>query len=387
MSDKLIKKGADYFKLPLDPRSNDDLAAEFQGKLADAIAKSFNKTEKVEPEVKKEEKEKQVLNEKLRKIEKKWDEYVENANKLGVDPKVFCNQTCSHECFLDADKSTYEILTTCLINKCECFKPKLPKASNEVSLDALMALKKIIEEEEDKPKYENVTENKPTAGTPIVTGDATAAIKDKVGSVTIANAQEVGKEIDDFYNNAKHKAEDIWDKSKDAAKDAEDRIGKIAEKGKDKVDEIVDEVKKKTRKEAPGVQVLASTEPTAQEGATPTEAKECDLKCFKDCLELKKFVPYPVIQQCIEVRCHCVLDNTSEKLQYLVQSNALDVLSSPEIQTQRPSLFANFLLALFMLSIMMGAAFVLFKFIAEREGKRKYHSSDSYSEPMYERLA
>lgn len=80
----LIKRSQDYFDAPLDPRSSDEIAAEFQGKLADVIAETFNK---------KEAKEKKVLNKKLQKIEDKWNRYVENANKLGIDTQVFCNQT------------------------------------------------------------------------------------------------------------------------------------------------------------------------------------------------------------------------------------------------------------------------------------------------------
>jgi len=46
---------------------------------------------------KQQETEKQELNKKLAKIEQKWNEYVANANKIGIDPTVFCNQTCSHD--------------------------------------------------------------------------------------------------------------------------------------------------------------------------------------------------------------------------------------------------------------------------------------------------
>mmetsp|Transcript_39396 Transcript_39396/g.38941 ORF Transcript_39396/g.38941 Transcript_39396/m.38941 type:complete len:152 (+) Transcript_39396:300-755(+) len=87
-SDLLLKKQKEYFDLPLDNKTDDELAQEFAGKIADLV--THKDTEK-------QTKERQVLDKKLRKIERKWDEYAENAKNLGINATVFCNQTCSHD--------------------------------------------------------------------------------------------------------------------------------------------------------------------------------------------------------------------------------------------------------------------------------------------------
>jgi len=103
---KLLEISEDYFDLPLDPRDDSDLEEDFSGRLADIFDIKYKKEHA---------KEKKVLDKKLKKIERKWNEYAEKARKLGIDTTVFCNQTCSHDCFLEADQSSYEILTKCLI--------------------------------------------------------------------------------------------------------------------------------------------------------------------------------------------------------------------------------------------------------------------------------
>ena len=520
VTEDLLKKSDEYFKLPLDPRSNDELAADFQHKLTETVNEAFNKTEstevkkvekaddkkveepkveetkveekkveekKVDPkevlqlhkkEVIEKKKQEAKLNSKLEKIEKKWNDYVENANKLGVDPLVFCNQTCSHDCFLEANASTYDILTGCLINKCHCFQPDLPEASEKISFEALIALKNIILSEEERPGLEQATTAKSTGVGKIPTQMAVETEEEEYptseedreeareeaheakheareeAEEAEKSAEEAEQEVDEKAHEAKEKAEEHYKKAKEAARakheeakeaakeeyhkvkqdsdydktaketgekakswgknagekvkdaavDAKDKVAEIAEAGKQKVKEIADsfkgDPKEKRKTEVPptGQPPLEHDEGAVKSGdvvanntlaGNTTQTEECNLKCFRECLDLKKFVPYPVIQQCIEVRCHCTLDKTAQKLNELIQLNSLDTLGSSELNAQKPSVFFNFMLTLFILTLMGGAVYLLFKHILEKtKGKRFYSDSEmEYApEPGYERI-
>ena len=41
------------------------------------------------------------------------------------------------------------------------------------------------------------------------------------------------------------------------------------------------------------------------------EAYLCDLDCFKECLELKDFASYNVIETCVTQKCKCQVDSTA----------------------------------------------------------------------------
>lgn len=442
ISEDLLEKGEDYFKLPLDPRSGDELAVEFQGKLADVIAEKFNKTQ---------EKEKVVLNKKLKKVEEKWNDYVKNADKLGLDPKVFCNQTCSHDCFLEADQTTYDILTGCLISKCQCFQPKLPQASEKISFEALLALKNIILSEEGETLNSEIITEKTIIAADTVevkyptkedTEKASKEVKEEAKD-TKQKADENAKdakheakeklseakhEADEKASEVKHKAEEKSEKVSESVKNAtgtvgdsikgtgekvkevahnisegatekagevRDKVAEIAEEGKQKVKEIADSFTgsedEKKKLDLPPTSVPSpkkSEDQKVLEDVPKIGENECNLTCFRECLDLKKFVPYPVIQQCINVRCHCTLDNTSEKLEALMQMASLNVVSSPEIVNEKPSVFVTFLLTAFILAILAGGATLLYLYFADKELRKRLSSEMEYTqEPGYERLA
>jgi len=391
ISDELLEQSEMYFKLPLDPRDSNDIAADFQTKLTIAVSSSFNKDAF---------KEQKLLNKKLQHIEHKWDEYVRNANKLGVDPLVFCDQTCSHDCFLEADKSTYDILTSCLISKCECFNPKLPKAHDNVSFEALIALKNIINSEEDATILpmkvvsdnttllsEQVVENSvvPKAAVSTIADDMEAQSK----LTSIQSLSEIGDDAAETGEKAKDTAEDAGEIVKEKSEEAKETSETVVEEATDKIKEIVEAGKQKIKDMTDKFTGDDKDKVDIVENPVVIEDKECNLTCFRECLDLKKFVPYPVIQQCIQIRCECTLDSSSSKLESLIQLNSLDSLTSPEIQKEQPSVLLNFLLSMFILSIMIGAAILLFTFIADKESRRKRKNSDAgmYNDGlMYERL-
>ena len=450
-TEALLKRSEDYFTQPLDPRSSDELAADFQKRLSKILAKKFNKTDELEDEDEDEEaKYQRKLNSKLVKIERKWNDYVENANKLGVDPTVFCNQTCSHDCFLEANESPYDILTGCLINKCKCFQPKLPKVSSEVSFEALIALKQIIAEEEeaehqltqnsvsanseiihkeDAPSSEISTEHKkPSLQIALENEESTAEDSSQTESESKENnkkqkqtqesqSEETGEkqntgenenqestdseeETKRIVEEGKKRVEEAGKTAKETAEQEESKVSEIAHKGKEEVNKIVDSVLGQgydNQTEVPPTSnppqetpTESETTPAAESGEQVESEKECNLTCFRECLDLKKFVPYPVIQQCIEVRCHCTLDNTSQKLEGLTQLNSIDTFTSSEVQKEKPSVFLNLLLTLFILSILGGAAYFLYQYITEKDRLNKFYEGseieETFEETGYQRI-
>jgi hypothetical protein len=76
----MLMKSKAYFNLTLNPKSDAELSEEFQGKLSDLITSKYKQTQ---------DKEKFELSKRLGKIERNWNDYVANANKIGVDTAVF----------------------------------------------------------------------------------------------------------------------------------------------------------------------------------------------------------------------------------------------------------------------------------------------------------
>lgn len=120
--------------------------------------------------------------------------------------------------------------------------------------------------------------------------------------------------------------------------------------------------------------------------------EECNLFCFDECLKLKQFVPFPVIKQCIQNGCHCVTDTGVEsKLQEYLSLSSMDALDSVNASIAKPSFFTQLMLTLFVLAIMGGAAYILFKYISERESLKtdylkddlQYTQENGY-EPMFD---
>lgn len=109
----LLKASDDFFKEPVLNKTDDQLNDEFEAQLNQTFSDMYGPTKYEREEAQKAAKEKEYLHNKLTKIETHWNQYVKDANALGVDPKVFCNETCSHDCFVSADAadSVYDVLT------------------------------------------------------------------------------------------------------------------------------------------------------------------------------------------------------------------------------------------------------------------------------------
>lgn len=329
-ANQLLLKSQAYYNLPLNPKTDADLNAEFQAKLSDMITSKYKQAE---------DKVKFELNTQLGKIERKWNEYVANANRIGVDPVVFWNQTCSHDCFANSLNSTYNILTGCLINQCRCFYPSLPRTNFAVSFEALIALKEMITEEE--------VENKEFIPSQKVT------LNSKLGSVIMQ--QEITPETP------------------------------------------LPEVPLPT---IPQVTVpVVDTTPTSPQPRTDILAepigtvKEWNLTCFRECLDLKKYVPFPVIQQCISLRCSCNLDTSVEKLDSLIQ---MSLESHVAVSNNKHSVIADFLFVLLVVAFIY-SAYLYYKYLLENnkefqsssKGKEKYRKTgyeQLIEEPFYQKF-
>lgn len=126
----------------------------------------------------------------------------------------------------------------------------------------------------------------------------------------------------------------------------------------------------------------------------PIPTPECNLTCFRECLDMKKFVPFPVIQQCIEIKCSCQLNETSAKIDavsQLIQIESLyKTLETEQMKSQGPSIFVTFLITLFILSVMAGSAYLIFKYVNNDKiyFKKFYddHELMYTEEPGYERI-
>lgn len=108
------------------------------------------------------------------------------------------------------------------------------------------------------------------------------------------------------------------------------------------------------------------------------KSEECDLSCFDECLKLQKYVTFPVVQQCITVQCHCDLDTGVNKLQEYLSLSSMNALSSATLNNSKSSVFTHLLLTLFVLAIMGGSVYLLFKYITEKEKMQR----SSYKDDM-----
>lgn len=467
----LLQDQEDYFEMPLDPRSSEELSAEFQGELADIINKKYKNEE---------EKEKKVLNKKLQKIERKWDEYAENARKIGVNTTVFCNQTCSHDCFLEADKSTYEILTQCLINKCECFKPKLPKADKFMAFDSLIALKDIITSEEERSSdIADVLEKQADKLEAEAEGlDKTADVIDELIEETLkaANTTKEHKEeapvteTKDTTNTTTTEepapvapitpteepatpVEEPATPVEEPAIPAQEPVTPVEEPTTpantttetEPAAPVQEPVEPSTPEPTPAIPEPTPAEPTTpatepvtpsvpsvpeipesplepvspptEEPSTPstspnsTESPEspdttpydeildiptaktqnCNLTCFRECIDLKKYVPYNVVQQCVDVKCHCEVESITNNFQNFISVNTNDVVVSKMKMSldgkHSPSVFAVLALVLLILGIVAGGFFLLYRYTQEQEKDRAYRGIGIDDNTAYERLA
>uniref|UniRef100_A0A7S3KEM5 Uncharacterized protein n=1 Tax=Euplotes crassus TaxID=5936 RepID=A0A7S3KEM5_EUPCR len=365
--------------MPLDPRSDGEIGEELQGKLSDVVNKKY-KNEAA--------KKKKVLDSKLKKIEKKWNKYADDARKLGINTTVFCDETCSHECFLQADQATYDVLTKCLIGKCQCFKPKLPNVDKKISFDALITLKKIItEEEEDSLKVV----------------DTYGKIADKY-EAEVESLKNTANSIDEVIEetlktvNAKkqHQEAQIVD-TKNSIKNPES-ITSALPANPSTLDKAISSTAKALKKELETASVTLETPPATADPAksdseildpASTEKPSCNLTCFNECLNLKKYIPFPVIQQCIDLRCHCSLKGLTDNAESFIAltSNEVIVKKMEESMQEHSSVLKVFLVFIIVSLITLAAAYLVFKYTEERGKRRAYNSYGVNNDQAYEKLA
>ena len=116
--------------------------------------------------------------------------------------------------------------------------------------------------------------------------------------------------------------------------------------------------------------------------------KECNLTCFRECLDLKKYVPFPVIQQCISLRCNCNLDESVEKLTGLIELNSINTVSPTPLNTGKHSVLGDFFFILLLIALISGA-YIYYKNVIQKD--EKYRSSvrdkESYYDTGYEQLS
>lgn len=143
-----------------------------------------------------------------------------------------------------------------------------------------------------------------------------------------------------------------------------------------------------------------SVDPTAASPVVPevvvTEpVPECDLKCFRECLDLKKYVPFPVIQQCIEIRCYCQLDENAEKLSAISELYNFDAMTSTQQgvkgEIQGKGFLLNLIITVILLSVLSACIYVVYKLANKDEIMYTKHYDDEgdmvYTEqPGYQRI-
>ena len=82
----------------------------------------------------------------------------------------------------------------------------------------------------------------------------------------------------------------------------------------------------------------------------------CNLKCFGECVEMESLVPKSVIQDCIEVKCHCKLEDTPEKVAAIAEIyNIQDMYKNLESEKDTPqdiSMLRSFTLFVVMAAIL-----------------------------------
>lgn len=315
---------------------------------------------------------------KLEKIQRKWNDYNAKADAAGISLDVFCNLTCSNSCFTDAEHSAEQvshILTTCLIQKCHCFKPSLPKAikEGEKQYDSLLEFTNIItqvesEPEQTYPSIEVQAVEKKTAekvvdaiwGTdPVVeeTKPVEPAVVEPVAPTTPEESKPVAPVVAD--TPAAPVEEHIAPVAADtpATPEPETPVAEPTSEHKDTTEshtvadiskEITDAVNDSV-KDANATVKAAVKE--AEVDITPAvEALVCDLGCFKECLALKKFAPYPVIETCVTKKCHCTVSIPNQEALELI-----DVDSLPEFTQSGGVGFFGFLWR-FAMALIIGAA-------------------------------
>jgi hypothetical protein len=115
-------------------------------------------------------------------------------------------------------------------------------------------------------------------------------------------------------------------------------------------------------------EIVAPAAPAAPENIT---TPECDLKCFRECLELKKYVPFPVIQQCIEIRCHCQLDENAEKLSAISALYNFDAINKANEMAkgdgQGTSFLLNLIITILLFSVLSACIYVVYKLASKDE--------------------
>jgi hypothetical protein len=94
---------------------------------------------------------------------------------------------------------------------------------------------------------------------------------------------------------------------------------------------------------------------------------ECNLTCFSECLELKKLSPYPVIQQCVETRCHCAIDESSQKIDAVQQMVGLTAVDAVAPTGSAWGSFLRFLVSIIIIAFIFTAAFIAYMVYGRKE--------------------
>ena len=117
----------------------------------------------------------------------------------------------------------------------------------------------------------------------------------------------------------------------------------------------------------------------------------CNLTCFRDCLDLKKFVPYTVIQQCIDIKCHCKVKAITNDFENLISINSADaIVNQMKAYIEKDQGFSTvgfLFLALLLVIIMGGASYFYYKISLKGRKRKEYNDYGASESQVYERLA
>lgn len=136
---------------------------------------------------------------------------------------------------------------------------------------------------------------------------------DSVASVPASTEAQVQSSVEQAANS-------VVAEVKQVASDASASASAVAEDVKAKSQEIANSTST-TAKDLVNKAADAAKQVAAK-------AKECDLKCFKECLELKNFAPYDVIETCVTKKCSCDVNIKSKEALELISTMDLANLNT-----------------------------------------------------------
>jgi len=121
------------------------------------------------------------------------------------------------------------------------------------------------------------------------------------------------------------------------------------------------------------------------------KAQNCNLTCFDECLDLKKYVPYPAIEQCVDLRCHCSFNAITRNVQSLLSTTSNeDIMAQMRLSAQEKptsSIFGAFVMFLLITVATLGVAYLVYRYIGQNNKRRAYSDYGVSDSQAYERLA